>query len=693
MASTTESAGSLNSSQKLHLLTSCQYADKLLSEVEATLAAANSKSPFPKYKLDLSPAQIKVVQDYVARMRAQMVRVLGSQGIKPPGPPFGSAHAIRVDLSFIDIAFDECRPKHMRGYGEVPESVVPELDGIVDEMQGILSKLQSYMAQAPGQDLAQRLQKLEKSGEVGQVKTLERIINEHGLVEFRPALSAIIDRLEGNAFEIAVFGRVSSGKSSLLNHIFQFDVLPVGVNPITSVPTRIVYGLTPTGTAWFANNKPEHFDVAWLPEFVTEQSNPGNAKHVTRIVVELPSPRLRKGVAFVDTPGLGSLATTGAAETLAYLPRCDLGVVLVDAGSTLTQDDLATVRTLYEAGIPARVLLSKADLLSAAERIRTVKYIAGHIHTELGLELPVHAVSVERQHADVLETWFEQEILPLYGRHVQLAEDSVRRKIGVLSEGVKAVLQTRSERAARLNKAEVEQLRKVETALRRTAGRFADIRAQGLEIADDLRSVGDAPLTSAAEAIVARRLKGGQQEQGPGEIVSEVLSRIATEGTNPVLAALNSLAHDAAEVLREVAQALDLDGAPSQEELMTDLKGMPRLDCGTLDLDFHPNGFLLKVSKGWARRNVEAKLRKQVGAQVEKAFSVYGKIFESWVRKKHAELQARFDSYADTYRAQLDRLTGGKAGSLGEDEAIRRDLEALSGTTLKQGADHPVAAD
>jgi predicted GTPase len=182
-------------------------------------------------------------------------------------------------------------------------------------------------------------------------------------VEFRPALGVIIDRLESDIFEIAVFGRVSSGNSSLLNRIVQADVLPVDVNPNTSAPTRFVYGSAPGGTVWFADRKPERFDIARLPEFVTEQSNPSNDKHVTRIVVELPSARLRQGVAFVDTPGLGSLATTGAAETLAYIPRCDLGVVLVDAGSMLTPDDLVTVRALYEAGIPAFILLSKADLL------------------------------------------------------------------------------------------------------------------------------------------------------------------------------------------------------------------------------------------------------------------------------------------------------------------------------------------
>src|SRR5580658_3495193 len=113
--------GHLNPSQQLHLLTSCQYADKLLSEIEATLLASQSKSPFPKFKPDLSPAQAKVVQDYIARMRAQLLRILDSQRVPIPAPHIGSVHSIRVTLGFVEIAFDECRPKRMAGYGKLDD--------------------------------------------------------------------------------------------------------------------------------------------------------------------------------------------------------------------------------------------------------------------------------------------------------------------------------------------------------------------------------------------------------------------------------------------------------------------------------------------------------------------------------------------------------------------------------------------
>ena len=78
-----ESHDALNSSHKHHLLTSFKYVDDLLSEVESILLSSTSKSPFPKYRGDLSSVQIKVVQDYIARIRAQMIQVLKSQGISP----------------------------------------------------------------------------------------------------------------------------------------------------------------------------------------------------------------------------------------------------------------------------------------------------------------------------------------------------------------------------------------------------------------------------------------------------------------------------------------------------------------------------------------------------------------------------------------------------------------------------------
>lgn len=64
-----DAATGLNPSQRLHLLRSSRHADKLLADVESILTASKSESAFRQYKNPLSPAQTKVVEDYVSRIR------------------------------------------------------------------------------------------------------------------------------------------------------------------------------------------------------------------------------------------------------------------------------------------------------------------------------------------------------------------------------------------------------------------------------------------------------------------------------------------------------------------------------------------------------------------------------------------------------------------------------------------------
>ena len=145
-----------------------------------------------------------------------------------------------------------------------------------------------------GQDLKARLKRLEQSGNDLPLLRDRTDRTERGLVEFRSALAAILDRAEDKTFEIAVFGRVSSGKSSLLNAMLDTDVLPVGVTPVTAVPTRISYATATLSLSRFAEAT-KTFDIARLAEFATEQQNPGNSKRVTRIVVALPSRAFGRG--------------------------------------------------------------------------------------------------------------------------------------------------------------------------------------------------------------------------------------------------------------------------------------------------------------------------------------------------------------------------------------------------------------
>jgi GTP-binding protein EngB required for normal cell division len=665
----------LNEHHKRRLLVSCEHIDRLLSDVEQILTASASKSPFPRWSDDTSPVQRKVTQDYIASLRAQLVRVLEGQGISRPTPSVNSVHAIRVALNFVDIAAEELKPKYMRGYGEIAEAKLPELNGIANEIHGIVKKLDLYLAQDLGQDLQGRLERLERTGnEIALLRTIERVIMDHGLVEFRSMLSIILDRLEDQRFEIAFFGRVSAGKSSLLNHVIGVEMLPVGVTPITAIPTRISHGPEPKAIIHFADKPSSAFEIGRLAEFATEQQNPANAKHVTRITVEIPSARLRNGITFVDTPGLGSLASSGAAETLAYLPRCDLGVVLIDAGSTLTQEDLSTIRALYEASTPAQVLLSKADLLKPQDREKARGYIDCHIRSQLGLELSAHPISIVGNDATLLDRWFAEHIATLYERHQVLATESLKRKIGSLREAVVATLNLKLERATRVTDVSEDGLKSVETELRIAGGRIEETRALCRNLQDEVSNGVDKGFACAAEEIINR---WPLDESELPALVTSAFDQGTAEHSQRIYQPLEHLRAQLTKVLAEAARALNgNDGSPA-EKLDYELKGMPRLDLGVIRVQLQPK-FLMALGKGAAKRRVEKSLRAQMEPSLSNAIASFGKLLQSWTTQALENLQRRFGERADWYRAQIGRLVGPGQISEEEETSIRRDLEQLT---------------
>jgi hypothetical protein len=126
-----------NEAQQRRLLASARHADKLLGEIEQILRAADSKSPFPKYRPDVAPHQALLLASHIARFRNHLSRVLTAAGIEHDRPPFSALHAIRVTLAFVRIAVEEMAPEHLRGYGELPETAAEYLRGLSAELEGL----------------------------------------------------------------------------------------------------------------------------------------------------------------------------------------------------------------------------------------------------------------------------------------------------------------------------------------------------------------------------------------------------------------------------------------------------------------------------------------------------------------------------------------------------------------------------
>ena len=107
MTKESQQHGELNEAQRRRLSVTCSYIDKLLSEVEQILYEAASKSPFPRHVVDVTPAQMRVLEDHIRRVREQLLRTLAWQNMVPDPPEIPATRAALTHLAFIDIAIEE----------------------------------------------------------------------------------------------------------------------------------------------------------------------------------------------------------------------------------------------------------------------------------------------------------------------------------------------------------------------------------------------------------------------------------------------------------------------------------------------------------------------------------------------------------------------------------------------------------
>jgi ribosome biogenesis GTPase A len=155
----------------------------------------------------------------------------------------------------------------------------------------------------------------------------------------------LMTKLAEDRFTLAVVGQFKRGKSSLMNAIIGRELLPTGVLPLTSAITILKYGPAEKLTIQRDGDIfPEQPPVNMLAAYVTEQGNPGNQRKVKAAVLEEPIPFLRRGLEFVDTPGVGSAILANTETTYALLPECDAVVFVTGVDGPLTEAEMDFLR-------------------------------------------------------------------------------------------------------------------------------------------------------------------------------------------------------------------------------------------------------------------------------------------------------------------------------------------------------------
>jgi len=235
-----------------------------------------------------------------------------------------------------------------------------------------------------------------------------------------------------HGIDVAVFGRFKAGKSSFLNHLAGRDVLPIGVVPLTAVITRLRYGPVDKAVVRFLDGLTRTIPVSDIMLFVSEHENPENRKQVVSVDVELPALQAFAPLQFVDTPGLGSAFAHNSEVAMEWLPNVGAALVAVSSDAPLSERDIVLLEELRHHTPKIVLLLTKADLLTEAQRSEVMEFVQEQIHRKWNWELPVFFYSVQPALA-VLKTELQKRLLdPLLHDRANATGQILRYKLASL---------------------------------------------------------------------------------------------------------------------------------------------------------------------------------------------------------------------------------------------------------------------
>ena len=222
-------------------------------------------------------------------------------------------------------------------------------------------------------------------------------LNERGDLAQRLAVART--RITDPQIRVVIAGQLKQGKSQLLNSLLNMPVARVGDDETTALVTVVTYGEQASARIVVAGQAaPELIEIpiADIKNDLRRAPQAGG-REVLRIEVSAPSPLLKGGLAFVDTPGVGGHGQPHLSATLGLLPDADAMLMVSDTSQEFTEPEMRFIRQAHEICPVGAIVATKTDLYPHWRQI--VDTNVGHLQ-RAGLPMPmIPASSLLRSHA------------------------------------------------------------------------------------------------------------------------------------------------------------------------------------------------------------------------------------------------------------------------------------------------------
>ena len=424
---------------------------------------------------------------------------------------------------------------------------------------------------------------------------------------------------------VAILGRFKAGKSSFLNHLLGRELLPVGAIPVTTVITEIEYGPRDHADVVFKDGNTKQISPECIGDFISETENPGNAKQVARVRLELRSMARYRGIRFVDTPGLESVLEYNTEASLDWLPNVGVALVAVGVDPPFSQHDVELIRKLGRYTPNISLLLTKFDLLEDHARPQVEEFVRKQLARCWDRPVSVFPFST-RPGFEYLQTRIDQELLSgaraeSGDHHAAILRHKIDSLLGECSEYLGLAL-----KAAERDESEREQLRRTIIGEKQYDDTSQALRLIGRHAAGKSRTTLEAILR-ADEVLVGEKLLGAFDEEFPtwagrlsavtarfedwlavalAQNMAIVSGRRRAEFTEPIRRVSRHLSQSLQDFRNRLSErALSTLGVPlrtSETELQVPDPGPPDVRVGKIfDRNWELLSFLLPM---WAIRGI-----------------------------------------------------------------------------------------
>lgn len=132
------------------LLSNLLHIHTRLREMEGLLFQVGYPSRLDQYMPDLSPTEVKVVEDYFQRIRSAMEKYLEEYEVPIDTRRVSLRWALQTGLSFLSVAVAEMSPERLRGYGPLDQEGQAAVLAIQQELDRLLDRVRTYLREGAG---------------------------------------------------------------------------------------------------------------------------------------------------------------------------------------------------------------------------------------------------------------------------------------------------------------------------------------------------------------------------------------------------------------------------------------------------------------------------------------------------------------------------------------------------------------